>query len=410
MRRVAVTGLGIVAPGGNDPSEFFASLAAGRSSVGRLSGARAARLDTPIAAAASFDGARHFPAPRLRMLDRVSQLAIVAAKQAVASAGLELAEDERAAAGGLFGTGMGGATSTDDGYAALYGERSDRVKPYTVLLAMSNAPGAWIGIEHGLAGPNLTYSVACSSATVAIGEAWLRIRAGAARVLLAGGAEAPLTTGTMKAWEALKTVATEDAWNPAASCKPFAKDRTGLVLGEGAAVAVLEDWERAVARGAPIAGEIVGYGLSTDSEHVTRPSVAGQAAALRLALESASLAPGDVGYINAPGTGTLANDAVETAAIRRVFGAAADRTPVSSTKSMHGHLLGAAGAVELVATLRALETRTLPPTMHLHIPDPECDLDYVPNAARPAPGLEVAMTSSFAFGGTNAVLVCRRAG
>jgi 3-oxoacyl-[acyl-carrier-protein] synthase II len=278
-----------------------------------------------------------------------------------------------------------------------------------VLLAMNNAPGAWIGMEHSLTGPNLTFSVACSSAAVAIGEAWLRIRAGAADVMLAGGAEAPLTLGTIKAWEALKTLATEDPVDPSASCKPFAKNRSGLVLGEGAAVVILEEWERARRRGAPVIGELVGYGLSTDSEHITRPSVAGQARALQLALDSAEIAPRDVGYINAHGTGTLANDAVETAAIRQVFGAAAERIPVSSTKSMHGHLLGAAGAVELIATLLAVRARKVPPTMHLDVPDPECDLDYVPSAARATPELEIALTNSFAFGGTNAVLVCRRA-
>jgi 3-oxoacyl-[acyl-carrier-protein] synthase II len=227
--------------------------------------------------------------------------------------------------------------------------------------------------------------------------------------MLAGGAEAPLALGTLKAWEALKTLASEDRDDPAASCKPFARDRTGLVLGEGAAVVVLEEWEHARRRGAPICGELVGYGLSTDSAHITRPTMEGQARALELALSSARLAPERVGYINAHGTGTQANDAVETAAIRRAFGAHADRLPVSSTKSMHGHLLGAAGAVELVATLLALETRTLPPTLNLRVPDPECDLDYVANEARAEQDVTFALTSSFAFGGTNAVLACRRA-
>jgi len=409
MKRVAVTGLGIVAPGGNDPDEFFANLCAGRSAIARLPDSRSARLETRVVAPAELDATRHFPAPRLRMLDRVSHLALVAAKQAVANARLLFSDEERATSGVFFGTGMGGAASTDEGYANLYQDRSDRVKPYSVLLAMNNAPGAWIGMEHSLTGPNLTFSVACSSAAVAIGEAWLRIRAGAADVMLAGGAEAPLTLGTIKAWEALKTLATEDPVDPSASCKPFAKNRSGLVLGEGAAVVVLEEWEHARRRGAPVIGELVGYGLSTDSEHITRPSVAGQARALQLALDSAEIAPRDVGYINAHGTGTLANDAVETAAIRQVFGAAAERIPVSSTKSMHGHLLGAAGAVELIATLLAVRARKVPPTMHLDVPDPECDLDYVPSAARATPELEIALTNSFAFGGTNAVLVCRRA-
>jgi len=408
MKRVAVTGMGVVAPCGNDPDEFFASLVAGRSGIGVLPHA-SARLTTRIAAAAAFDASTHFPAPRLRMLDRVSQLALVATKQALQSAALELNDEERAATGVFLGTGMGGASTTDDGYSTLYQESSDRIKPYTVLMAMNNAAASWIGIEHRLSGPNLTFSTACSSSAVAIGEAWLRIRSGAAPVMLAGGAEAPLTLGTLKAWEALKTLATEDPVDPSASCKPFSKDRSGLVLGEGAAVLVLEDWERAVARGATVYGEISGYGLSTDGAHITRATVVGQARAMQLALDSAAVPADSIAYINAHGTATLQNDAVETAAIRRVFGARADRVAVSSSKSMHGHLLGAAGAVELVATLLAARTGTIPPTLNLRVPDPECDLDYVPNVARCDQDVELAMTNSFAFGGTNAVLICRRA-
>ncbi len=407
MKRVAVTGMGIVAPCGNDPDEFFASLVAGRSGIGVLPHS-SARWSTRIAAAASFDASAHFPAPRLRMLDRVSQLALVATKQALQSAALELSDEERATTGVFLGTGMGGAGTTDDGYNTLYRESSDRIKPYTVLMAMNNAAASWIGIDHGLSGPNLTFSTACSSSAVAIGEAWLRIRSGAAPVMLAGGAEAPLTLGTLKAWEALRTLATEDPVDPSASCKPFAKDRSGLVLGEGAAVLVLEEWERAARRGATVYGEIAGYGLSTDAAHITRPTVDGQARAMQLALDSAAVPVEAVAYINAHGTATLQNDAVETAAIRRVFGPRADRLAVSSSKSMHGHLLGAAGAVELVATLFAVRTGTIPPTLNLRVPDPECDLDYVPNVARRDQDIEVAMTSSFAFGGTNAVLVCRR--
>jgi len=408
MNRVAVTGMGIVAPGGNDPEKFFASLVAGRSGIGVLPQA-SARLATRIAAAASFDAGEHFPAPRLRMLDRVSQLALVAAEQALRNAALELSDEERATTGVFLGTGMGGAATTDDGYNTLYKESSDRIKPYTVLMAMNNAAASWIGIEHRLTGPNLTFSTACSSSAVAIGEAWLRIRGGAAPVMLAGGAEAPLTLGTLKAWEALRTLASEDPVDPSASCKPFAKDRSGLVLGEGAAVLVLEEWEHAARRGATVHGELVGYGLSTDGAHITRPTVDGQARAMQLALDSAAVAPDAIAYINAHGTATLQNDAVETAAIRRVFGARADRVAVSSSKSMHGHLLGAAGAVELVATLLAVRTGTIPPTLNLRVPDPECDLDYVPNVARRDQDVELAMTNSFAFGGTNAVLVCRRA-
>jgi 3-oxoacyl-(acyl-carrier-protein) synthase len=408
VKRVAVTGLGVVAPGGSDPDEFFASLTAGRSSIGELEEDWTVRLGTRIAARAAFDASAHFRAQQLRMLDRVSQLALVAAKQAIASAGIEWTDETRASTGVFLGTGMGGSTTTDEGYATLYRDGSDRIKPFTVLTAMNNAAGAWIGLEHKLAGPNLTYSTACSSSAVAVGEAWLRVRSGAAPFALAGGAEAPLTLGTLKAWEALKTLASEDPDDPSASCKPFARDRSGLVLGEGAAVVVLEEWEHARRRNAEIFGELVGYGLATDIAHITRPSVEGQAAALELALASARIAPADVGYINAHGTGTAANDAVETAAIKRVFGARAKKIPVSSTKSMHGHLLGAAGALELVVTLLAVRSGSLPPTLNLRLPDPECDLDYIPNVAREGQDVELALTSSFAFGGTNAVLACRR--
>lgn len=407
MRRVAVTGLGVVSPLGNDAAEFFSSLLAGRSGVRRLDASFVERLSTRIAAPAAFEGSVHFPPSKLRMLDRVSQFALVAAAQAMADAGLSLDDDERQRAGVFLGTGMGGGSTTDDGYRALYQQHADRLPPFSVLMAMANAAASWVGIEHGFGGPNLTYSTACSSSAVAIGEAWRRIRSGAAQVMLAGGTEAPLNFGTLKAWEALKTLAVEDPGDPAASCKPFAKDRSGMVLGEGAAMVVLEDWERAERRGARIRGELIGYGLSTDSAHITRPTIAGQARAMELALRSAELTPDRIGYINAHGTGTAANDAVETAAIKQVFGDRAYRVPISSTKSMHGHLLGAAGAIELIATLLAVETATLPPTINLRSPDPECDLDYVTEGARAAAGLDVAMSNAFAFGGTNAVLVCR---
>ena len=407
MRPVAVTGLGVVSPLGNDPATFFAALAAGRSGVRRIATRYPGRMVTRIGAPVALDAASHFPAARLRMLDRVSQLALVAARQALAQSRGALEGLGRDRAGAFVGTGMGGSETTDDGYHTLYGESSDRVKPFSVLMAMNNAPAAWIGLDHGLEGPNLTYSTACSSSSVAIGEAARRIAAGEVDVMVAGGAEAPLTFGTLKAWEALKTRATEDPRAPAASCKPFAKDRSGLVLGEGAAMVVLEDLARARARNAPILAYLVGYGLTTDASHITRPSIAGQARAMRLALEDAGLDPGGIGYINAHGTGTLANDPVETAAIREVFGARAAATPVSSTKSMHAHLLGAAGALELVASILAARERVIPPTANLHVPDPECDLDYVPNVARRVDRLAAVMSNSFAFGGTNAVLVAR---
>jgi 3-oxoacyl-[acyl-carrier-protein] synthase II len=365
------------------------------------------RLLSRVVAPVSFDGAAHFGAARLRMLDRVSQFALVAAAEAIADAGALFERDDRDATGVFVGTGMGGAQSTDEGYQTVYQEGSDRVQPYSVLMAMNNAAAAWIGIDHHLRGPNLTYSSACSSSAVAIGEAWKRIATGELEVMIAGGSEAPLTFGTLKAWEALKTLAVEDPEDVSASCKPFARNRSGLVLGEGAAMVVLESWDRARGRGARIHAELAGYGVSTDAEHITRPTVAGQARAMARALESARVSARDVGYVNAHGTATLANDAVETAAIKQVLGPGAYAVPVSSTKSMHGHLLGAAGALELVATVLAIEKRVLPPTLHLVHADPECDLDYVAGSARPVDTLGAALSNSFAFGGTNVSLVCR---
>ncbi|MGV3741549.1 MAG: beta-ketoacyl-[acyl-carrier-protein] synthase family protein [Burkholderiaceae bacterium] len=407
MRRVAVTGIGIVAPLGINRQAFFDTLIAGKSGVRRLDAQFCERLAAPIAACVDFKGEDYFDAPKLRMLDRVSQFALVAAREALADADLALAGEDREKVGVAIGTGMGGAHTLDDGYRTLYAEGSDRLKPFTVLTAMVNAAASWIANEYALNGPNLTYSTACSSSAVALGEACGKIRSGEAEVMLAGGSEAPLSFGTLKAWEALRTLANEDPIDPAASCKPFSARRSGLVLGEGAALFVLEEWERAQARGASIYAALSGYGLYTDCAHLTRPTVAGQAQAMRRALVSAGIPPEAVEYINAHGTGTLANDAVETAAIKEVFGPHALTLPVSSTKGAHGHLLGAAGALELAAAILAMKESVLPPTLHLHEPDPECDLDYVTLAARRHPGLRTVMSNSFAFGGTNAVLIAQ---
>ncbi len=412
MRRVAVTGLGVVSPLGLSAAAAFEAARAGRSAIGRHDFAGAARLTAPLAAVVSdFDGSRHFEPPQFRQLDRVAQLAVVAARQAVAdAAGVDWSDAERARTGVFVGTGMGGSLSMDDSYRTLYGQQSDRINPTLVLRGMHNAPAGWIGIEYGLRGPNLTYSTACSSSAVAIGEAWLRLAAGVLDIAIAGGSEAPLSLGSLKAWEAMHTLARIDETDPSASCKPFSKNRSGMVLGEGAAMLVLEPWDRAVARGATIHGELLGYGLATDVTHITRPTVEGQAAALRASLRSAQLPPEAIDSINAHGTGTLANDVVETGAIRTVFGAHAERLAISATKSMHGHLLGAAGALECVLSLCALRANVALPTMHLQQPDPDCDLDYVPNAARAGAAGRTMLSNSFAFGGTNAVLALRAAG
>ncbi len=407
MRRVAVTGIGVVSPLGHSAAEIFEAARAGRSAIHRLDVPFAHRLAAPLGATVQFNGVHHFEPPKLRMLDRVSQFALVAASRALADSQPQLTDAERSRAGVFVGTGMGGINSIDEGYQTLYGEKSERIKPFMILMGMHNAPAAWIGIEHGLAGPNLTYSTACSSSAVAIGEAWLRLAHGDLDVAIAGGAEAPLSFGSLKAWEALRTVATIDEKDPSASCKPFAKNRSGMVLGEGAAMVVLEPWDRAVARGATIHGELIGYGLFTDAGHITRPSVEGQAAAMRAALQSAGIDASEVDAINAHGTGTQANDSVETAAIRAVFGNRAANIPISATKALHGHLLGATSALECVLSLLAMQHSVALPTMHLQEADPQCDLDYVPDTAREDVPIRTMLSSSFAFGGTNAVLALR---
>lgn len=404
MRRVVVTGIGVVSPLGNTLQGAFEAARAGHSAIRRLEGEIAERLVAPLAAVAHFDGQQHFEPARWRMLDRVGQFAIVAARDALLDAQPETSPEERERVGVFVGTGMGGSLSMDEGYKTLYADQSDRIKPLLVLMGMHNAPAAWIAMEHGFQGPNLTYATACSSSAVAIGEAWLRIARGDLDMSVAGGAEAPLSLGSLKAWEALHTLARIDPACASASCKPFSRDRSGMVLGEGAAMVVLEERERALARGATLHGELLGYGLVTDTAHITRPSMQGQAAAMRAALASASLKPEDIDSINAHGTGTQANDATETAAIKEVFGARATHIPISATKSVHGHLIGAAGALEFVLSLQALKQGIALPTMHLQTPDPECDLDYVANAARDNAAGRTMLSNSFAFGGTNAVL------
>jgi len=409
MRRVAVTGIGVISPLGSSTVELFANATAGHSAVRRIEETWCKRLVSPLAACVHFSGDEHFAAPKLRMLDRVSQFAIVAARQAIGDARLDIPNADRQRVGIFLGTGMGGSQTTDDAYQTLYAKQSNRIKPFTVLMGMANAPAAWIGIEYGVTGPNLTYSTACSSSAVSIGEAWMRIRTGDLDVAIAGGAEAPLSFGGLKAWEVLHTLATEDPSDAATSCKPFSKNRSGMVLGEGAAIVVLEDWERAIQRGAIIHGELIGYGIVTDASHITRPTVAGQAAAMRAALQVAACAPASIDNINAHGTGTQANDSVETAAIKQVFGEDAFRIPISATKAIHGHLLGASGALEFVLSLLAMQHDVLLPTMHLDIAAADCDLDYVPNCARHNVNINTVMSNSFAFGGTNAVLVARSA-
>ncbi|MEQ1555241.1 MAG: beta-ketoacyl-[acyl-carrier-protein] synthase family protein [Gallionella sp.] len=408
-RRVVITGLGVISPVGNTPSEFFTNLMAGQSGIQRLDVPFIDQLNTRIAAPVkNFNPSEHFSKMQLTSMDRFSQFALVAAAQAVADAKLELSAAEQPRAGVYMGCCLGGAATLEDGYVEVLQRDVPRVKPLSVLLSMNNAAASHISIKYGLQGPNVTYATACSSSAIAIGEAYRQIKDGYADVMLAGGAEAMLTLGAIKAWEALRTLATEDEQDASASCKPFSKDRTGLVMGEGAAVLVLEDAERALKRGAKIYAELVGYHSSSDAAHITKPDSSGQTRTILKALSDAGLQPSDSGYINAHGTATLAGDVQETLAIKQVFGTAAKQIPVSSTKSMHGHLMGATGAVEFIAAVLALENNAVPPTLNLHHSDPECDLDYVANQGRTGLNLNAVMSNSFAFGGSNAVLIAQR--
>lgn len=409
QRRVAVTGLGLVSPLGNDPRPAFSRLMRGQSGIARI------EVDGPqpyvkAGARASFDPHQDLPAlARPESLDRVTQFAVAAASAAVHDSGIEFTEANRTRCGVSFGTGMGSTQTLEETFAQALLRDADRLRPLTVLKVMNNASGGHIALQHRLGGPDLTYSCACSSSSVAIGEAFRQIRHGYADVMIAGGAEASLTFTFFKAWDAMHVLAPIDLSEPAASCRPFSNDRSGLVLGEGAAMVILEEYQSATARGARIYAELAGYGSSNDHSHITKPSVEGQALAMSLALEDAELNAEEIDYVNAHGTATLLNDVTETKAIKQVFGQHAYRVPVSSTKSMHGHLLGGAGALEFVIALLAMEQQAIPPTAHLQVPDPECDLDYVPQEGRWGQKIGAVMSNSFAFGGTNAVLIARRA-
>lgn len=408
-RRVVVTGIGIVSPLGHDPDVFFDNLTNARSGVRRIDDRFDCLPDARVAATVEgFDPAAHFPKNRLISLDRVSQFALAAARQALEGARLDPAQVGAGRIGVSVGTGMGGAGTLDGAYHEIYARGMRRVRPLTLVAAMHNAPAANLSIEFGLQGASFTHSSACASSAIAIGEAARHIRHGYADAMLAGGAESLLTFGVIRAWEALRTLAATDERHPETSCRPFAADRSGFVIGEGAGFVVLEELSTALRRGARPCAEVCGYATNSDAHHLTQPAADGQAIAMRQALADAGMQPGEIGYINAHGTATVAGDAAETAAIKAVFGGLTQCPPVSSTKSMHGHLLGAAGAVEFIAALLALKHETLLPTAHLQLADPACDLDYVPLRARPASGIRAVMSNSFAFGGSNAVLIARK--
>jgi len=406
-RRVAVTGTGVISPIGNGFSEFARALGEARPGIRRLPPEVAGGSGVQVGALIDWRAVPIFKEAEAANLDRVAQFALAASAEALAASGLDLAAADRSRIGVYWGTGMGGAHSLEGAYRQVYGAEQWRLRPLTVVMAMNNAAGSNVAVRHGLGGPFANFSTACSSSAMALGEAMRTIAAGRADAIVAGGAEALLTPGTLAAWQALRTLAPADPGDPAASCKPFDRRRAGLVLGEGAAAFVLEDEAHARSRGAKIHGFLTGYGNSCDAVHMSRPDGGGQTRAMREALLEARLAPADIGYINAHGTATAVGDVVEAEAINAVFAGSAPL--VTSTKSMHGHLLGGAGALEFAVAMLALEEGLVAPTAFLEQPDPAVKLRHVPlKAERIAPPRAV-MSNSFAFGGSNVVLVAEHA-
>ncbi|MGO9231437.1 MAG: beta-ketoacyl-[acyl-carrier-protein] synthase family protein [Bryobacteraceae bacterium] len=402
MRRVAITGLGAICALGRNTAEVAESLCQGRSGIAPIESTDASQLRFRNGAEVrGYSHQGYFEDRQADFIDRFAQFAVIAAREAVASAGVEWTPELRETAAIVTGSCVGGKCTEDIGFRDVYKLGLNRVHPLTIPKTMANAGASHISMEFGITGPAFTISTACSSAAHAIGQAFWMVRSGMTGLALAGGSEAPFSFGILKAWEAMRVVSPE-------TCRPFSKDRRGMVLGEGAAMLVLEPLDAALARGARIHAELVGFGMSADACHITQPSADGAAKAMRAALRDAGLSPEAIGYVNAHGTGTLANDSTETAALKAVFGAHAAKLAISSTKSMHGHALGAAAALECVATVLALRDGVLPPTANYNVPDPECDLDVIPNQARHAQ-VEFAISNSFAFGGLNAVLALKRA-
>jgi len=385
---------------GPDVPSSWSKMMACSPGIRRLESVDPALLRFPNGAeVAGFVPAEHFEPARLDLLDRFAQFALVAARQAIRDSGIPFTPQLRDSTAVITGCCLGGQTAEDTEFEILYRQGRNRVHPLTIPRTMANAGASMLSMEFGLRGPAFTISTACSSSSHAVGLAFHMVRSGAVQLALVGGSEAPFSYGLLKAWEALRVISPD-------TCRPFSRDRNGMILGEGAAMLVLEPLEAARARGARIHAELAGFGMSSDAHHITQPSAEGAALALSAALRDAQLSPEAVGYINAHGTGTPGNDSTETRAIRSVFGKHAGRLAVSSTKSLHGHTLGAAGALEAVATVLALREGVLPPTANFTAPDPDCDLDVIPNASRPL-RVECALSNSFAFGGLNAVLAFR---
>ena len=410
-RRVVITGMGVIASPGSNVKSFFDSLLTARGAVQRHQNIRpdwAEKLNCRIAAVvAGYDPAQRFTEKEIDQLDRFSQFAIVAAKEALAQAGIEaFSEAQQPRVGVAIGTAYGGTESLDANYFALYSKNASRLPPLVIPRLMYNAATCQVSMRWQARGPCIAPTTACSSGAHAIGEAARMIERGDADFMLAGGSDAPITYGVIRCWEGMRVLAPEGD-DPTRACRPFSRDRQGIVIGEGAAMFLLEEYEAAKKRGASILAELAGYGANSDASHITAPSVEGPATAMRLALADARLTPEDIDYVNAHGTATRVNDVIETRALKQALGERARRLPISSSKSMHGHVMGASGAIELVVCVEAMRRGVIPPTANHTEPDPDCDLDYVPNQPRELP-VRAALSNSFAFGGLNAVLIVKR--
>ncbi len=409
-RRVVITGLGVVSPMGNDVETFWNNLVAGKCGIDRIRSFDASQFDTQIAGEVkNFDPTPAFPSPKeVRRTDRYSQFGVYAAWQALKDSGLDLGRVNTDEIGVFVGSGIGGLQTVTEQHKILLERGPSRLSPFMIPMLISNMASGLISMYHNLRGPNFATCSACATANHALGEAWRTLKMGDAKVVLAGGAEAtvvPIGIGGFCAMRALSTRNHE----PQKASRPFDKERDGFVMGEGSGVVVLEELEHAKARGARIYAEMAGYGNTADAHHLTAPSPGGEGAArcMRMALRNAGINPDQVTYINAHGTSTPQGDIAETEAVKTVFGDHARKLAVSSTKGATGHMLGAAGAVEMIVCAKAVQTDTLPPTINQEVPDPECDLDYVPNVARQSK-VEIAVNNSFGFGGHNASLIAKK--
>ena len=404
--RVFVTGIGLVSPHGNESNKVFDKIYRGESAIKMIRSGTPEFGSDVLVASAKFDPTGIISKPHQVFMDRVSQMAVVAARHALENAGLLSDGTDLSSTAVYTGCALGGAQTMENAYKRYF-QKIRGARPTTVPLVMPNAPAGHISMRNKLRGPSQNYSIACASSSTAIGEAFRAIRDGYQERIVTGGTEAMLNDGSICSWEALTVLAKEHPEGAHASCRPFSKDRTGLVLGEGASMLILESEAMVEKRNAKPLAEIVGFGSSSDAHNLTQPSAEGQVRAMRIALDDAGIDLTEIRYINAHATGTGTGDKVEIDAIKLLFEEHAKNIAVSSTKSMHGHLLGAAGALEFAITVMALKNRQIPPTAHLKDQDPECDLDCVPFIGRSSPELNYALCNSFAFGGSNAVLIAR---